>query len=654
MSKAIIAITCLILFFLCLQQASCISVKSRSFFSSQEERLQLQNDRLTRLADMKSRSGFLGRHLFASSSSTSSSSSEEEKFANSKAFVSDGIASLKQKLPRYTFSGESAPKEFDYDNDEYLEGLASLAIPGVLMMLLSLIAFILFCMCRCCCNTCGHRRTTKVEGYALKTRVRLRICTFVFGAILAAGSIIGLVGNGDFTDSVDGVFTDTVHIIDSFVGRIYDVQVSVSKIQIKAESLVSQGLDVDLDWNQFYDVINDGLDVLEKAHDYAGFGEDVRAPVLWLLFCAGAVITILLVVGSACSINLMACSVPILSCPLIVILWLLFSIHLPLAVLFSDVCIQMESDIKDPFAEDSSLKDFVQCLDNSTLSDIMQAQEDYQNIVLDALAEELALLPGVNVTRANVTRVALATGYIDQVLEFAGYSSINPTRQTAVVHELIALIDLYDQLIDQIKLLFDCEIVTDTLLTVYDSLCVDLLEALDLVMSAQFILAFFLLIGSVLGCCGFKRFDSRNYQREHLPEEEIALNEFDEPYGNTANTQQNLATDTIAPPVHGHGNMLIPVEGEETPYVSEFAETEDESSFPEPNHPPPPPPMPMAEPQPAFNPNYVEEPLYPSMDDFGNNSNNYDEPLPPYPAAEPEQEYNEKQVLQREMEHQPL
>ncbi|KAL0584178.1 hypothetical protein ABG067_005952 [Albugo candida] len=97
------------------------------------------------------------------------------------------------RVPIYSLTESVSPPEgsMTYSDankhlKKWIQGLAIVILPGVILSVLSLITFILFVMCRYCCNRCGGRQG-RVGGY----RCAEKLYPILF-FILFAGGVIGV------------------------------------------------------------------------------------------------------------------------------------------------------------------------------------------------------------------------------------------------------------------------------------------------------------------------------------------------------------------------------------------------------------------------------------------------------------------------------
>jgi hypothetical protein len=101
--------------------------------------------------------------------------------------LSAKLLEYKRKIPRYTIDHENGyslvpgPSRME-PTIEYGLFLAVLAMPGLILCLITLFSCVFFCLFRYFCNCCGGR-SYKGTGYKNKQIRRVRISMFVFAIL---------------------------------------------------------------------------------------------------------------------------------------------------------------------------------------------------------------------------------------------------------------------------------------------------------------------------------------------------------------------------------------------------------------------------------------------------------------------------------------
>jgi hypothetical protein len=110
--------------------------------------------------------------------------------------VSDGASRVRDALPCLSDSCD-----FDPENIEYVKGLIFWMIPGILVALITPIAFCSVCCCRKC-GKCGGGQSDKT--FTTKEKWRLYAICMVFLFTNAVFACVGLAANAAVSDALLG------------------------------------------------------------------------------------------------------------------------------------------------------------------------------------------------------------------------------------------------------------------------------------------------------------------------------------------------------------------------------------------------------------------------------------------------------------------
>eukprot|EP00824_Muranothrix_gubernata_P019848 TRINITY_DN40014_c0_g1_i1.p1 TRINITY_DN40014_c0_g1~~TRINITY_DN40014_c0_g1_i1.p1 ORF type:complete len:781 (-),score=146.08 TRINITY_DN40014_c0_g1_i1:37-2301(-) len=259
-------------------------------------------------------------------------------------------------LPRKTISGREVPNRFggcpenaestdDCDWSGYGESVAIITAPALGMAVLSLLVLLLFIPFRCCCNCCGGRTASagccpatkkkKFRGYTASQIIIVKILVGVLVIGFGVCCAVGYTRNKVLSDGIT-LFVDTI------IGTADD-------LLLKARSLRNSLLSLDYtreQGNQLTDMIDNVDETLKNARDkrdlviqFNGW----RETGINIIFLVPLSLAVLATLGALVNFPALAMVLGILGWICLPIMWIVFGIHLPVQLVLSDLCNEIDN-----------------------------------------------------------------------------------------------------------------------------------------------------------------------------------------------------------------------------------------------------------------------------------------------------------------------
>lgn len=437
---------------------------------------------------------------------------------------------------RTTIEGKSISGRFlaldssdEPNSGDYGLYLAVLAVPFLVLAVLTLLCIPTFLILRCCCGCCGGRkprpglccgRGREARVYTVRSILTTKGLAML--ALLAVGitMVFAYAANSDVSQGTESA-------VAALAGNMRSVFASVSDIRTILLSLPAS----ETSGARTEGAVDKGRDLVNLASDVEDLIDDFdlyRALALNLSYAIPALFLLAGTVLGLCAIR--ACGIHIWLAMLIAlgvsILWISVAVHLVVFTVTDDLCTEVDTP-----ANDRSLRDVLGCNNGTSnpFDELRAVQVEGRAATVSQTCNALVgspsglcLQPGVSgcpstsscdsvslpAFEANV-RVSPGALNISECATQCTDSSTRDPSETAST----GLDDIrsYDALSDPIQDLQSCAYVDTTKAQLADGLCSLLTGGLETIYITQIVAGIVLSVGSCVLIRGQKRFLSSSY-----------------------------------------------------------------------------------------------------------------------------------------------
>eukprot|EP01114_Cavostelium_apophysatum_P019034 TRINITY_DN600_c0_g1_i1.p1 TRINITY_DN600_c0_g1~~TRINITY_DN600_c0_g1_i1.p1 ORF type:complete len:531 (-),score=145.93 TRINITY_DN600_c0_g1_i1:96-1688(-) len=306
---------------------------------------------------------------------------------------------------RTTWSGKKVCKRlFGTDSDGnphyvlYAESISKGAAAGIVLCILSIIAFPIFCCGKFLCNCLGGRNRSKgiccgnrddFEGYSKKEVWGIKIAVFLCMLGIGVAAVVGFTGNSGMNEGLDtltGTLLDTSHSIINRLDHIgerlsalpytQDVAETIDNAVAEAQDIVSQVEDVDKQGDQY---------------------NKYRSIALILSFALPLLLLVLGVIAALLNVGKLSLAAACFCFLCSMIIWLSFGVHNVVSVVMTDVCFEVNVYLNDESEEGNgtgsptqALQELIKCTNGGAFSDIQDLATDAIDQAYDTACDALA------------------------------------------------------------------------------------------------------------------------------------------------------------------------------------------------------------------------------------------------------------------------
>ena len=398
---------------------------------------------------------------------------EEEKLAEQVDWPNANIPML-HMLPRKNAKVKPAPNEFDPENEEYVQGVATYIVPGAFLAVLSLITGITFCIMRYGCNSCGGKKMSDEFRYNKKFRLFLMITMGLFSLVAGVMCILMAISTGPMTKNINNTISAAAS--------------AVASLQTGSNEMYGLYTRVDPDNvpEAAFEQLNNAI---LAANDATGAAQDTVKPVddarsLFTIFSIGFTLISITCGFFAAMLRkgILATFMMVFGFITLVFVWIGFAVHFPIAVGIADLCWDAELFLEGILPPTSGLAFILTCIDRSSLVGLEDpakqgltsttAQIDNDNFV-ETLNLYIGYQSSLDVYDANpLAKQNLLR--LDDELNDPENNNVNRGPQLAVQIEA-ALI--YTDIVDDLQMIKNCTRVTEAYTTLREPFCNDTLQS---------------------------------------------------------------------------------------------------------------------------------------------------------------------------------
>lgn len=414
-----------------------------------------------------------------------------------------------EKVPRWNLDFQPVSPEFDPQNSDYLTSLAMWIAVGVLAALVVMAYGMAFCFCRCCHRTrrcCGGR--TPQENFCvagpLKSQ-RYTKCEIWWPAIaimvIAAGTtvvfIIGFVGNEDLGESVleildilNGTSQQARQILNELVCLVAEAEEVISPDPIQSA----------------YDTVRELQEQVESIQGYVRVADYIRKTALICCLSVSIALAVCAIVAFFFSCGWLAAIAAAAGFVNLWLLWLVFGIHFPVALMFSDLCREL-----DDFFEDSS-NQVTSSHVRQALNAMLDCEKEKQG--LRGLRSQVNDLFDTGLTKlSRISGLPVTPSSLPQFLDMVARHHVVVSRALRDAYSKVLKVkDALDRAVE----LADCGIIDRAFSDMRLSLCTKGMRAANLLWISFLTLALMyipLIAFATLGYKRFKKWDSWKQNR---------------------------------------------------------------------------------------------------------------------------------------------
>jgi len=402
------------------------------------------------------------------------------------------FAKSRADMPRYNVKFQRVSNKFDPTNENYIESIGMITLPGFVIAFVIAIVASCFCCWRCCCGFCGGK-DPRPDGYSTLERWIPKIFILLFTIIVIAAAIFGWIGNMKVTKAVDDLFDVANNATDRYITLFNGIKVKLNQVQDVDPTDFINSI------NQLQDGVQDAKDQVKVASGYFNKYNVYREVAMEISFVFAAVSAAVGVLGVIFNKSFLCKIMFVLCCISLVVQWISFGIHLPLATIMSDFCIWVDAEINKTETDNNStsINDLLKCLTDASYNPL-------QDEVNEKLNETLVKINNVTQACCNKTET------LDDI------RNLNISSFPALFQPIIAQynsdLQLYLSIIDDVLDISNCSYISTAYKKIKNILCTDMVNALTIIMGCNGVIGCVLVGMAILGVVGWKRFPP---QEEH-------------------------------------------------------------------------------------------------------------------------------------------